>query len=181
MYKYLILFLLLLPITYSDNYNTNEIQNVYNISKCSGPIQIKVIGSEDIKFDRCILKGELFECQCTNNFNLNMITEKESNIIINIQYYTKYSKNISEQELLNYKRDVRLDNIKIIDNDKNIIEKIDIDPFKALFIGGVLVLVLFVILFRRYKKIIITPNNDDNDALNYITTEKEMEEFLKRQ
>lgn len=180
MYKYLILFLLLTPFVYSVEYNIDEIQNVYNITRCEGPILIKVIGTETIKFDKCISNGDMFECQCNNIFNVDMLADEEANIIINIEYYTQYIKNMSELELSNYKINVRLDNIKLIDKNKNIIEKIDIDPFKAIFVGAIVALVLFAIIIKKYKNSVNMSSDDHNDSLNYITTKKEMDDILKR-
>jgi hypothetical protein len=178
---------LMFTVANSDyDFKPNELVNIYNITRCEGPVKINVISIEDdsstLRFNSCRRNSEgVFDCQCNDAFNINFIdtTTTKRKYAIVIEYFIQYN-NSTANQLNNYKRTVRIDNV-LITPPETLKDKIDftIEPVKILLAVISFIIILIIFLVFKYKNKFLNESGMDDDMFNYAVNDKELERLLK--
>lgn len=186
--KWLMLFLFIILLS-SVVVATNVI-NIHNITKCDGPINIRVVSERGIINNEFIIEScekinnNDWVCQCDNSFVVNLIpratTTNKYNIVIEyfLEHFETNNNSLKETLLEGHKRSIRYYNIET--------KATSVFDFKfqttteittAIVFSTILITVILIIFFFKTKK--YTKKDKDYDALNYSSKNlEEMDDIL---
>lgn len=191
--------LLLISIGYSETVPAGTNYLVYNISKCQGPVSIKVtsefgVDKDEINIHSCDYKSDnVWVCECNNNFPVIISTlESTYNTYdFSIKYYIEYNnikKNtdrepaLDEIERENNLRIKKILNVFVNPEDKKYIPfKLDVQAKNAVFVSVVIfiIIVIFILTNTCFK---FRKSKSNNDVLNYNiqTNNKDVDDIFNK-
>lgn len=198
-YKYLLILLLLIPMSTALELNSGETHNIFNTSNCYGLAKLKVIGLEHEVDNRLIINN--WTKITTNNWayncdgeplNIDFYTPRKTSNTYNfiLEYQSKdieYTQiNISEgltheqQEYQIYLRNKKLTNVKMKPQGFIISPDISIDMRNIILFVVLLFVMGATFLIVKNKKA-FTSSSENNDSLNYSNKEdQDIEDILNQ-